>query len=114
MSLPQPQPCQPLRPRKTSWQPRYTVRKEKYLRTISARIRACHPHFLPARNKTATALRTAIFRSSSKRSEERRVGKECALLCRSRWSPDHLKKKRIIGILVGQLCFDQAYTASRS
>ena len=25
----------------------------------------------------------------SKRSEERRVGKECALLCRSRWSPYH-------------------------
>ena len=25
----------------------------------------------------------------SGRSEERRVGKECALLCRSRWSPYH-------------------------
>ena len=25
----------------------------------------------------------------STRSEERRVGKECALLCRSRWSPYH-------------------------
>ena len=24
-----------------------------------------------------------------RRSEERRVGKECALLCRSRWSPYH-------------------------
>ena len=23
------------------------------------------------------------------RSEERRVGKECASMCRSRWSPDH-------------------------
>src|SRR6188472_643276 len=23
------------------------------------------------------------------RSEERRVGKECSLTCRSRWSPDH-------------------------
>src|SRR6059036_250726 len=28
------------------------------------------------------------------RSEERRVGKECRRLCRCRWSPDHLKKKR--------------------
>src|SRR5213075_1042341 len=28
------------------------------------------------------------------RSEERRVGKECALLCRYRWSADHLKKKK--------------------
>ena len=26
---------------------------------------------------------------ASRRSEERRVGKECALLCRSRWSPYH-------------------------
>src|SRR3546814_13944318 len=27
------------------------------------------------------------------RSEERRVGKECVSTCRSRWSPDHSKKK---------------------
>src|SRR3546814_12287818 len=27
------------------------------------------------------------------RSEERRVGNECVLTCRSRWSPDNLKKK---------------------
>src|SRR3546814_12527802 len=27
------------------------------------------------------------------RSEERRVGKECVSTCRSRWSPDHLKKQ---------------------
>src|SRR5213595_4111111 len=30
------------------------------------------------------------------RSEERRVGKECPQLCRSRWSPYHLKKKNNI------------------
>src|SRR3546814_18901935 len=28
------------------------------------------------------------------RSEERRVGKECASTCRSRWSPYHYKKKK--------------------
>src|SRR5216110_3768163 len=28
------------------------------------------------------------------RSEERRVGKECVRLCRYRWWPDHLKKKK--------------------
>src|SRR3546814_16789100 len=28
------------------------------------------------------------------RSEERRVGKECASTCRFRWSPYHSKKKR--------------------
>src|SRR3546814_19935048 len=27
-----------------------------------------------------------------KRSEERRVGKECVSPCRTRWSPDHYKK----------------------
>src|SRR3546814_16344050 len=27
------------------------------------------------------------------RSEERSVGKECVSTCRSRWSPDHSKKK---------------------
>src|SRR3546814_14349094 len=30
-----------------------------------------------------------------KRSEERRVGKECVSTCRSRWSPYHYKKKTI-------------------
>src|SRR3546814_15295247 len=29
----------------------------------------------------------------SKRSEERRVGKECVSTCRFRWSPYHYKKK---------------------
>src|SRR3546814_18922580 len=29
-----------------------------------------------------------------RRSEERRVGKECVSTCRSRWSPDHSKKKK--------------------
>ena len=27
--------------------------------------------------------------NANRRSEERRVGKECAITCRSRWSPDH-------------------------
>src|SRR3546814_14553093 len=30
---------------------------------------------------------------SRRRSEERRVGKECVSTCRSRWSPYHSKKK---------------------
>src|SRR6056297_3386201 len=33
---------------------------------------------------------------ASFRSEERRVGKECVSTCRSRWSPDHKKKKKHI------------------
>src|SRR6188508_195665 len=34
------------------------------------------------------------------RSEERRVGKECIEPCRSRWSPDQLKKKEFDAPLV--------------
>src|SRR5438093_5370448 len=44
------------------------------------RLRAAHPH--STGSHSARARRT--------RSEERRVGKEC----RSRWSADHLKKKK--------------------
>src|SRR3546814_13382081 len=32
------------------------------------------------------------------RSEERRVGQECVRTCRSRWSPDHYKKKKTMKI----------------
>src|SRR3546814_19105460 len=32
--------------------------------------------------------------TTSMRSEERRVGKECVSTCRSRWSPYHYKKKK--------------------
>ena len=31
----------------------------------------------------------AMLKQMTVRSEERRVGKECSLLCRSRWSPYH-------------------------
>src|SRR3546814_13401259 len=34
-----------------------------------------------------------IIERAAKRSEERRVGKECVSTCRSRWSPNHEKKK---------------------
>src|SRR3546814_14018084 len=35
----------------------------------------------------------ALQHLEQSRSEERRVGKECVRTCRSRWSPDHKKKK---------------------
>src|SRR3546814_16554762 len=38
---------------------------------------------------SAFALRLVLARS-----EESRVGKECVSTCRSRWSPDHKKKKK--------------------
>src|SRR3546814_16305361 len=37
----------------------------------------------------------AATKGHSMRSEERRVGKECVSKCRSRWSPEHKKKKII-------------------
>src|SRR3546814_14987498 len=36
----------------------------------------------------------------ARRSEERRVGKECVSTCRSRWSPYHYKKKNTKSVLV--------------
>src|SRR3546814_10798718 len=39
-----------------------------------------------------TLMVTTEFRH--KRSEERRVGKECVSTCRSRWSPYHYKEKQ--------------------
>src|SRR3546814_17235281 len=47
---------------------------------------------------TITALHNHLLRSSpaTMRSEERRVGKECVSTCRSRWSPYHYKKNKIL------------------
>src|SRR3546814_14865349 len=41
----------------------------------------------PARKRTAEA--TSSFYAEHRRTEERRVGKECVSRCRSRWLPDH-------------------------
>src|SRR3546814_16232771 len=43
---------------------------------------------LPVLLATLAALALRLSRS-----EERRVGKECVSTCRSRWSPNHYKKK---------------------
>src|SRR3546814_1257688 len=42
-----------------------------------------------ARMETMRAEITELARRKVKRSEERRVGKECVSTCRSRWSPYH-------------------------
>src|SRR3546814_16257543 len=48
-------------------------------------------HFSPAARKASDHL--PIWATlERKRSEERRVGKECVSTCRSRWSPYHSKK----------------------
>src|SRR3546814_12151102 len=40
-----------------------------------------------------SALILDFYNIQRRRSEERRVGKECVSTCRSRWSPYHKKKK---------------------
>ena len=37
----------------------------------------------------ANMMQATIVNEGKQRSEERRVGKECLRLCRSRWSPYH-------------------------
>src|SRR6266404_7096755 len=55
------------------------------------------PPTRPQVERTRRPRETApvCFRRIFRRSEERRVGKEC----RSRWSPYHFKKKRELGII---------------
>ena len=59
-----------------------TAHPDRYLDTLRADVRAG----LTANPKT---LPPKYFCDASGRSEERRVGKECRRLCRSRWSPYH-------------------------
>src|SRR3546814_19572647 len=46
--------------------------------------------FVPSQSTNAPAIRMPPL--EMKRSEERRVGKECVSRCRARWSPYHYKK----------------------
>ena len=42
-----------------------------------------------SRSKQFKKANELVMKALSYRSEERRVGKECASMCRSRWSPYH-------------------------
>src|SRR3546814_12855166 len=50
----------------------------------ATRLAASAPHDLPELDEIH-----AVLHSEQRRSEERRVGKECVSTCRSRWSPYH-------------------------
>src|SRR5213075_3481555 len=52
-----------------------------------------HPGEIVAAGLTGAAACIEDGVGVIRRSEERRVGKECALVCRSRWAPYHEKKK---------------------
>src|SRR5213596_3856462 len=49
---------------------------------------------------TAAAKPSSWVMLSANRSEERRVGKECTVLCRSRWLAYDLKKKKYVKIVL--------------
>ena len=89
--------------------PAYPTRSEAILNAASSLIAWCGPHkeegsrkhkkqaqdvqtwalAIEREHAAAPAPPVAHVHGCSGRSEERRVGKECALLCRSRWSPYH-------------------------
>src|SRR3546814_13409232 len=60
--------------------------------TWSSRSTSCLQNIM-ARRLEMLLLRLKIVETAA-RSEERRVGKEGVSTCRSRWSPDHTKKKK--------------------
>ena len=53
------------------------------------RLRGVDAEALDAPRGQAWTIRQIVEHVAGVRSEERRVGKECSLLCRSRWSPYH-------------------------
>ena len=60
------------------------------LKTAESDLKKCagHGHVLAVQNKPSFK-KQGKSKGKGKRSEERRVGKECASMCRSRWSPYH-------------------------
>src|SRR3546814_12260039 len=48
----------------------------------------------PATSAPALSSKLAVDQRLARRSEERRVGKECVRTCRSRWSPYHYKNNK--------------------
>src|SRR3546814_3082021 len=70
--------------------------------TIRVRPRVCSHRFSSPqtcrydrpRDLAAAEIEPCSRTANNKRSEERRVGKECVSTCRSRGSPDHSKKKK--------------------
>ena len=78
---------------------RVQMRKsKKYTAEAKLFVNAPNDPYLRTQEQTVTpqapklhAVRTVVpgTNASTTRSEERRVGKECSLTCRSRWSPYH-------------------------
>src|SRR3546814_1857040 len=60
-----------------------------YERDFVYRALAFYNNELYLRGKDGELTKVDVPNSAQKRSEERRVGKECVSTCRSRWSPYH-------------------------
>ena len=55
-----------------------------------AEIESMHRIHKQYDDNISIAIKNSVWKMTlSSRSEERRVGKECASMCRSRWSPYH-------------------------
>src|SRR3546814_11844456 len=54
------------------------------------------PELARIRLEIVQTLRDARRAPPTSRSEERREGTECVSTCRSRWSPDHSKKHKLL------------------
>src|SRR3546814_19019052 len=78
--------------------PREVVKQALRLNAAAVIVSHNHPSGNPepsAADKALTSqLRQALALVDVRRSEERRVGKECVSTCSSRWSPYDKKKKR--------------------
>src|SRR3546814_16709191 len=76
---------------------RIAQRPDDRARRLAVAARLCKAEIagpIPAgkQRRARTAQRRPC--GARRRSEERRVGKECVSTCRSRWSPYHKKKKK--------------------
>src|SRR3546814_13951099 len=68
----------------------YSLRNRMYEYRASAGMISCYIHRKLERCRCFSILVTLVQATmSTRRSEERRVGKECVSTCRSRWSPYH-------------------------
>src|SRR3546814_15312171 len=68
---------------------------DEHLQLVQGRLRFHSSSILSMiTNDIFPVLTIGVHRHLPRRSEERRVGKECVSTCRSRWSPYHEKKKQ--------------------
>src|SRR3546814_2419420 len=62
----------------------------QFLRGAARHFIAIPGHYLPSWRMVRCSMRfSGVALTTMRRSEERRVGKECVSTCRSRWSPSN-------------------------